>query len=80
MASDPPVVVGLMLDRHPHLPRSLLGGDFIRMSISEKYDFSTKITSDTKPPVTTQSKCVVILVANRIGDPRTRISEKYSPR
>jgi hypothetical protein len=54
--------------------------NFIRTSISEKYDLSTKVTTRVKLPVTSQSNCVVIFVANRIGDPRNRISEKYSPR
>jgi hypothetical protein len=49
-------------------------------SISEKYDFAKKITTHVKFPVTSQSKCVVIFIANRIGDPRSRISPKYSPR
>ena len=37
-----------------------------------------KITTHVKLPVTSQSKCVVIFAANRIGDPRSRISQKYS--
>ena len=60
-------------DRHDH-------ADLIRTSIFEKYDLSTKVTTRVKLPVTSQSNCVVIFVANRIGDPRNRISEKYSPR
>ena len=54
--------------------------DLIRTSISEKYDLSTKVTTHVKLPVTSQSNCVVIFVANRIGDPQNRISEKYSLR
>ena len=58
-------------------------GDLIRTSISEKYDFSMKITTRVKLSVTSQVNRVVIFVANRIGDPRNprnRISQKYSPR
>ena len=40
----------------------------IRTSISEKYDFSTKITTQMQLAVTSQSNCVVIFVANWIGD------------
>ena len=54
--------------------------NLIRMSISEKYDFSTKITTQMQLAVTSQSNCVVIFVANWIGDFRNRISPKYSPR
>ena len=50
------------------------------MSISEKCNFLTKITTNVKLPFTTQIKYVVIFVANRTGDPRNRICEKYSPR
>jgi hypothetical protein len=42
--------------------------DFIRTSISEKYDFSTKITTQMQLAVTSQSNCVVIYVANWIGN------------
>ena len=63
------------LRSHVFVPRNL-----IAESISQKYDSSTKITTRLKLPVTSQSKCIVIFVANRIGDPRNRISEKYSPR
>ena len=54
--------------------------NFIRMSISEKHDFSTKITTHMKLLVTSHSNCVVIFVANRIVDPQNRISQTYSPR
>jgi hypothetical protein len=47
----------------------LLDDNLIRTSISEKYDLATKITTHVKLPVTSQSKCVVIFVANSIGDP-----------
>ena len=53
--------------------------NLIAANISGKYDFSTKITTHAKLPVTSQSKCEVIFVASRIGDPRNRISQKYSP-
>jgi len=49
--------------------------DFIRMSVFEKYDFSTKITAHVQLPVTPQSKFVAIFDANRIRDPRNRMSE-----
>ena len=62
------------------VPLHRRGGDFIRTSISEKYDLARKITTHVKLPVTSQSKCVVIFVANPIGDPRSRISQKYWPR
>jgi len=54
--------------------------DFIRTSIPEKYDFSPKFTTHVKLLVTSNRNCVVIVVANQIGDPRNRISHKYSPR
>ena len=54
--------------------------NLIRTSISDKYDFSTKITTHVQLPVTSQCKCVVIFLANRTGDPRNRISPKYWPR
>jgi hypothetical protein len=63
-----------------HLDPGLKTGNLIRTSISEKYDLARKITTHVKLPVTSQSKCVVIFVANSIGDPRSRISQKYSPR
>ena len=48
---------------------------------SEKYDYpTTKITTHVSLPVTSQINCVVIFVANPIGDPRNRVSRKYSPR
>ena len=43
--------------------------DLIAASISGKYEFSTKIATHVKFPVTFQSKGVVIFVENRIGDP-----------
>ena len=58
-------------------PSRELGANLIRTRISEKYDLSTKVTTHVKLPVTSQSNCVVIFVANRT---RNRISEKYSPR
>ena len=48
--------------------------------ISQKYNFSTKITTHVKLPATSQSKCAVIFFANRIENPRNRISGDYLPR
>ena len=38
-------------------------------SVSGRWDYPTKITTHMSLPVTSQSNCVVIFVANRIGDP-----------
>jgi len=68
------------------------GGNLIRTSLSEKYDFSTKITTHVNLPVTSQScvaifvenliehSCVAIFVENQIENPRNCISQKFSPR
>ena len=60
--------------------RDVGAGHFIRTSISEKCDFSTKITTQMQLAVTSQSNFVIIFVTNKIGDLRNRISQKYSPR
>ena len=54
--------------------------DVTRTGISEKYDFSTRITTQLELLVTSYSNCVVNFVANLIGDPRNRIFQKYSLR
>ena len=46
-----------------------LASNLIAVSSSGKYDLSAKITTHVKLPVTSQSKCVVIFVAERIEDP-----------
>ena len=51
-----------------------------RGEVFQTHDLSTKITTHVKLLVTSQGKCVVDFVANRIGDPRNRISGKFSPR
>ena len=63
-----------------HSTRNLKFTDFIQTSISGRYDFPTKITSHVKLAVTSQRNCLVIFVANRIGDPRNRVSQKHSSR
>jgi len=50
--------------------------ELIAASVFQKYDFPTKIATHVKLLVTPQTKCVVIFVANRIGDPRNRSSGK----
>ena len=42
--------------------------------------FPNEITKHVSLPVTSQSNCAAIFFANRIGDPRNRVCQKYSPR
>ena len=60
---------------HLHLP-ALSRCIWAHQFHPDEYDFAKKITTHVKLPVTSQSKCVVIFLANRIGDPRSRISQK----
>ena len=54
--------------------------DLIAASISGRYDFPTKFTTHVSLPVTSQSNCIKTIVAERIGHPRNRVFQKYSPR
>jgi len=56
------------------LPRSHRGEYFWETRFLCENYYARELT------VTSQRKCVVILVANRIGDPQKRITHKYLPR
>ena len=68
-----------LLRAHPARHEKQIKSDLIVASISGKYDFPTKITADVSIPVTSQSNCEVIFVADRIGDPQNRVFQRYSP-